>query len=243
MQLKSLNLLLPLGIILLFLTQNSFAQVPGMAQVRTNMNNQFMRQQMNMSMQQVMNMPMRKRAGNSSKMYNGGNEYTYLVQMKDGSEKKVKSYIYIDTIKNKDYLLVVDKNFPRSDSAHRFVRIYNDQTISIKRDMTPYDPQNDSPKPVYYTGMATDSCWLFHAIDGRISLYSYFSEDGNNSYLFDPSTIVAMQIQNGPVQKFSIEDLKAQISGDEKAMKYFNKQNYLEAVKRYNKDMEKPTEE
>src|ERR1700740_1200537 len=181
MQLKTIFLSLFIGVIFLFITKNTFAQPPGaMAQVRAMENQQFMHMQMNMQMNMIMNMPMRKRVGNSSYIPGGSNEYIYNVVMKDGSKKIVRSYIYIDTVKNENYLILVDKHFSKSDSAHRFTKIYNNETVSISRDITPWNsPRNAAP--VYYIGMATDSCWLFHAVKGKIGLYSFFSEDSEIS--------------------------------------------------------------
>ncbi|MDB4920796.1 hypothetical protein [Mucilaginibacter sp.] len=231
---KNLTLIL-LGIALVFFSEASLAQFPGMQQVRTQMNNQFINQQMNMMMR--MNMSMRSRASNSSKIPGAENEYTYKVVMKDGPQQTITSYIYFDTLQKKSYLLLVDKRYPRSDTAHRKVKIYSTQTISISRDVTPSNP-DDSAKQVWFDGMATDSCWLFHAIKGKINLYSFVSEFGN-SYLFDPSTIAAVQYGTSVMGKFEPDALKAFIGNDEKAMKYFDKKDYFDAVKRYNKDAAK----
>jgi hypothetical protein len=233
---KNLTLIL-LCVALVFFSEASLAQFPGMKQVRTQMNNQFMNQQMNMMMMH-MNLSMRSRASNSSKVPGAENEYTYKVVMKDGSQQTITSYIYFDTLQKKSYLLLVDKRYPRSDTAHRKVKIYSTQTISISRDATPSNPDDSVVKRVWFDGMATDSCWLFHAINGKINLYSFVSELGN-SYLFDPSTIAAVQYGTCAIGKFDPDALKAFIGNDEKAMKYFDKKEYFDAVKRYNKDAPK----
>lgn len=232
---KNLTLFL-FGITLVFFSEASLAQYPGMKQVNAQLNKQFMNQQMNMMMH--MNMSMRSRAGNSSKISGAENEYTYKVVMKDGSQQTITSYIYFDTLQKKSYLLLVDKRYPRSDTAHRKVKIYSTQTISISRDATPSNPDDSVAKREWFDGMATDSCWLFKAIKGKINLYSFVSELGN-SYLFDPSTIAAVQYGTGAIEKFEPDALKAFIGNDEKAMKYFDKKNYFDAVKRYNKDAAK----
>jgi hypothetical protein len=232
---KNLTLFL-FGITLVFFSEASLAQFPGMKQVNAQLNKQFMNQQMNMMMH--MNMSMRSRAGNSSKIPGAENEYTYKVVMKDGSQQTITSYIYFDTLQKKSYLLLVDKRYPRSDTAHRKVKIYSTQTISISRDATPSNPDDSVAKREWFDGMATDSCWLFKAIKGKINLYSFVSELGN-SYLFDPSTIAAVQYGTGAIEKFEPDAFKAFIGNDEKAMKYFDKKNYFDAVKRYNKDAAK----
>jgi hypothetical protein len=152
---KSQSLLVLFSLIFILAAKNSSAQFPGMAQVRTNLNNQLMTQQM------MNNFGGGKRSEYSSRIPGKFNEYTYLVKMKDGTTKNVKSYIYIDTTLHKSYLLFVDKSVPKSDTAHRKQKIFADQTLSIARtsEFIDSDDTTGSIKHEYFTGIATDSCW------------------------------------------------------------------------------------
>lgn len=238
MRFKNLIPSLVFSTIFFFTVQNASAQFPGMKQFRTNMDYQFMQQQMQMQMNAYFHGFSRSQY--SSCIVGASNEYTYLVKMKDGSKKTVKSYIYIDTTLHKSYLLFIDKSFAKSDSAHRKQKIYTDKTLSIGRIYNTLD-SSENTVTVYFTGTATDSCWLFKALPGKISLYSFVSEFGN-SHIFDASTIVAIQYDNGPIVHLDPDELKHFIAADEKAMKFFDKKYYFDAVKRYNKDIEKASD-
>jgi hypothetical protein len=231
MRLKNLYLSLLICAALVFLTQISFAQL------RTSMSNQFMAQQMSMNMRMMSNFGSAEHSANSSRIQGAFNEYNYLVKLKDGTTKTVKSYIYIDTLLHKSYLLFVDKSVPKADTAHRKQKIYADHTLSIGRIFTIGNDSNSVVKQEYFTGVATDSCWQFKALSGKITLYSIFSEMGD-SRLFDPSTVVGIQYDNGSVLRLEPDALKSFIASDEKAMKYFNKKDYYSAIKKFNKDSE-----
>jgi hypothetical protein len=199
-----------LSLSFIFCAQYTFAQYPGMGAVYNNMNTQFMTQQMNMMM--GLNMA-RGFATNNIK-------HDFTVTMKDSATKKITSKIYTDTTIHKDYLLLVDKSFPKSNPK-REQKIYANQTIKISRD--DYDPPFD--------GMANDSCWMFKVMDGPISAYSYLSETED----FETS-IIGIQTNNGPIKALNKDNLKQIISADNEAMALFNKKKYFAALKKYNKD-------
>jgi len=224
---RSIAKTLPCLIVLFALLSNtSFAQYPGMAQVYRNINAQFTRQMMNM---------------NRTYMYGNAQvnqEYDFLVKMKDSSKRTVSSIIYNDTIKHKNYLLFVDKRYKRSDSAHRFIKIYADETISIARNISPpgpgsFRPNYIPPPPTWYTGISADSCWMFKGESGQISAYSSLSDYSEDD------AIVGLQLGNGSIIKYNHDNLKNMISADTDAMEAFDKKKYYKAIKRFNSSAEK----
>jgi hypothetical protein len=204
----------------IFASEASLAQYPGMAAVRANMNRQFMNQQMQMSMQMM--------SLNSGGTYNP--KYTYNVTMADGTVQQITSKMFSDTSKKKTYLLIVDKRFSKSDSAHRFQRIYPVQTKSISR--------TDDFSSIKMDGIPSDSCWMFKVISGPINAYSLLSveDDGQN---FDPSSIVGIQLNDGAIVKCNPDNLKAMVNQDPKALEFADKKELYRAIKRFNRDTEK----
>ncbi|GAB2687358.1 hypothetical protein GCM10027037_07010 [Mucilaginibacter koreensis] len=69
---------------------------------------------------------------------------------------------------------------------------------------------------------------MFKVIDGDIKVYS------------NALAIVGIQKQDGPIQPFSLVNLQAMVQDDPKAVKFFEKKNYLKAITKYNSDHEKP---
>jgi len=167
--------------------------------------------------------------------------YTFVVTMKDGTKKEVDSKIYNDTIVKKNYLLLVDKSFKRSDT-NRYKKIYPAQTISIARNVAaPGDVIHKNavqPPPVYFKGMPSDSCWMFKVVAGPISAYSYLSEQEDDQ-VFNPYAVVAIQLNDGPLMPLTDENLKQMVGQDINALEDIQKKNYFRAIKKYNKDVEK----
>jgi len=228
---KTLSLLL-LVIAFTLSARYSFAQYPGMAAFRAQQSMQFAQRQMAMQMQMSM------------MMYNDRNynpSYTFVVTMKDGSKKEFNSQILNDSVRKKNYVLFVDKNFKRSDS-NRYKKIFPDQTISIARNTAgPGDVIHKNaipPTPVYFTGNAVDSCWIFKVVTGHISAYSNFSEQ-QDDYTFKDFAIVGIQLNDGPIVKYNEENLKQMVGQDINALEEIQKKNYFKAIKKYNKDIEK----
>jgi hypothetical protein len=143
--------------------------------------------------------------------------FQYIVTLTDGSEMTVKSKIHIDTANNKQYLLLVNKKLPKSDS-NRTRKIYCNETKNITRE----DRLSQSDKTII--GFANDSCWLFREIEGFITLFTDLPGGG----------IVAFRVDNGPIEAFLPERLEAVLKDDEKARKKFERKNYIGAVKEYN---------
>ncbi|MGZ3752958.1 MAG: hypothetical protein ACXVA2_03080 [Mucilaginibacter sp.] len=155
--------------------------------------------------------------------YAQNNKYKFTVKLKDGTVKEVKSKIYPDTVKHANYLLFEDKSLPKSDS-NRHQKIYANQTLSISRPLF---------EEKLLTGIATDSCWLFKVVTGKINAYSYLSEID----MVDGFTLVGFQTgDNANIQKLTPEALEPIIKNDEKAYKAFLKKDYYKAIEKFNKD-------
>jgi hypothetical protein len=185
-------------------------KVLAQAGVPMGLRGDFNRMQANMSGQ------MNQRMMNSQWYLFGGNDqvnlkYKFSVVMKDSSVKEVKSKIYADTAKHKNYLLLKEKDTE--------TKIYCDQTLSITR----------SSGIVNYIGMATDSCWLFRTIRGRVSAYSHVSE----IYNITSEYLRAFQVGNGPIQKLDSASLAAVLKDDPKALKAVTKNDYYKAIVKY----------
>jgi hypothetical protein len=223
--------LIPLIFLFVFSVKTSLAQFRGMGGVRASMNMRFVNQQNGL----FLNMQTLRGA---DYVYN--EKYDFMVTMLDGSKKLVRSKIYVDTATDKNYLLLVNKNLPKTD-PNRNQKIYPSQTLSIDRDVTPGGINIDDPPPekkVYFTGIAKDSCWMFKVLSGPITVYSYLTE--HNSQLFDPVSIVGIQFHDGPIVAFNAENLKAIIGQDDlDALEIIQHENYYRAIKKYNRDKEK----
>lgn len=218
-------------VLLFFYSLQASAQYPGMAAFRAQQSRQFANQQMQTQMQMMANMNWRRNVGQGD---------SYYVTFKDSTQKKVVSYMYYDSVQRKNYLVFVDKKFPKSDSAHRFQKIYPAQTLSLSYGTYEW---------VKY-GFPSDSGWTFKVVTGAISVYAkgmYYSEITKTPLLssevsdFLPAAIIGIQLNNGPVEKLTKEKVSKMISQDAKAVALLEKRGMYNAVERYNKDAEKNT--
>jgi len=217
-------LLLLLNVSFIFSFRQSFAQYPGMRAVYSNMNRQLMTQQM---------------VVNNQKFYDNTDDY--VVTMKDSSHLLVSSKMYFDTVKRSFYLIYENFKYASTDSRHN-QKIYPDETAYINHNIGPQNvesSENTTSKepntPVWLTGMAMDSCWMFKVLPGAINIYSITPESSN----FDQTKIVGIQSENGLIENYNTKNLKKIILSDVEAMKYFEKKKYYKAITTYNKDMEK----
>jgi len=226
-----LKLLFTLSILFVFLAKNSFAQYVGMKAVfdKVVLNHKWELEKR--GYYSMGNHPMGYI--DPYKGQPGSNEYNFHVILKDSSKTEVYSRIYMDTSVYKTYLLLVDKSFPKSDPSHRERKIYADQTINIYR----IGSSGYLNNPVDISGIATDGCWMFKSVKGAINVYSYLSE--YQSPYFDQETIVAIQLNDGPIVKFNEENLKQMIGQDVDALEVVNDKKYYKAIKKFNRDMEK----
>ncbi len=136
---------------------NAFAQRSVPAAYQGDYNRMMSNQTMNFAMQQSMR-------NNFTYGFNYATnlKYKFKVTFKDGSVKEVKSKIYPDTVKHANYLLFEDKTLPKTDSNRR-QKIYAKQTLNISR---------SGFGDAEITGIATDSCWRFQVVSGKINAYS-----------------------------------------------------------------------
>jgi hypothetical protein len=208
-----------------------------LAQNMAGVNSMLARQ--NMQFQMQMNMNMRQAwIWGSNETYNP--KHTFIVTMADGSKKEVNSRIYADTILHKSYLLFEDKSLPKADT-NRKKKIYPQETTEITRNLALVPStvkRADFPTiPKYYTGIAKDSCWMFKVIAGPISAYSLLSEE--EGQMFNPGTIVGIQLNDGPIVKCTVDNLKEMVAKDAEAMKKILDKNYIKAIKKFNHNTEK----
>ena len=221
-------------ITLIGLNLQSFAQPRGMTmnQVYSQVNRQTMNQQTNFAWQmQMANMNWRQFAGQGE---------SYYVTFKDSTQKKVASYLYYDTTQRKNFLVFVNKKFPKSDSAHRFQKIYPEQTLSLSYG------QGESLR----YGFPNDSGWTFKMITGAITVYTKSTDCSviTKTPLFGlpisdfvPAAVIGIQLNNGPMEKLTKENVSKMISQDAEAVELLEKKGMSEAIERYNKDVEKNT--
>ena len=218
------------GLLFTFCAKNALAQYPGMRAVYAKMDMQRMQQQMNMQMMMMANL-------NGNNAYN--RKYTFTVTFKDSSTKQIKSRFYRDTTVKKNYLLFVDKSYPRSDS-NRNKKIYPSQTINISREIVTeivsVDRRGGKVRSIAFNGIPSDSCWMFKVVSGPINAYSYLSETDEFT---SPESMVGIQLDGGPIVKCDADNLKKMVGIDSDALKQINKKNYYKAIKKYNRNIEK----
>lgn len=162
--------------------------------------------------------------GRSSVLYNtaySNHRLEYTVIKKDGTGVKVKSMIHTSD-DGRHFLAIKDKGNPLADSSNR---IYASETNTI----TFFD--NSSGKNL--TGIATDSCWLFKIISGKLSLYSCYPP----ALYLSNDQIIAFQINDEVIQNFDPEKLRSVLINNTKAVDFFDKKNknnnYIRAVQKF----------
>ncbi|MFC0518383.1 hypothetical protein ACFFGT_29485 [Mucilaginibacter angelicae] len=223
-------------IFLLFILANcAFAQ-SGLPAVNSTVN----RQNMDLQMGQQTPLAMWTFWSNNNKSTSNP-EYTFLVTMLNGTKKEVNSRIYVDAYAHKSYLLFIDHSLAKTDTNREQV-IYPEQTVEIARNLTPSPSEKHAvitSSPYYYTGVAKDSCWMFKVISGSINVYSLLSEQEGK--MFNPKSIVGIQLNNGPIVQYNEENLRAMIGDDLDAIESIQWKNYLKAIKIYNRNTEKTT--
>jgi hypothetical protein len=209
--------------IFIFLSQISFAQHWGMAAARANMNTQFINQQMRTQMMMM----------GSNWRSNAGYGPIYTVTFKDSSQTEIPSYIYRDSLTHKSFLVFVNTDFPKSDSAHRWQKIYPDQTIRIESYVG-----NDDEIAI---GKPTDSCWSFRMTSGPLFVFASDINCLTEKNDLDQRMILGIQLYNGPMEKYTEENLIKMIDSDPKVAELLNKKQFYKAIKRFNKDAFKAT--
>jgi hypothetical protein len=149
-------------------------------------------------------------------------KHTFTVLLKDSSEKIVTSTIHFDQSTKRYYLILENKKVRKSD-PEREQKIYAHETINITVPVTVDRPE--------IKGVATDSCWLFKVLSGKINAYSEYAELSP----INSTPIAAIQTGSGELEAFSPERLESLISTDGGAHNAFKKKHYYVAIKRYNR--------
>lgn len=213
--------LLKIFLIIAFVTvfKTVTAQVP--AAYRGSYNQMMSQQSMNMANRNMMNMMMNRNwLNNANYLFNP--VYDFKVIGLDDSVKVIRSKIYTDTLLHKTYLLTINKKVPKN-TAGREIRTYVNETKSISREVM------DQPIVI---GLATDSCWQFKVINGKINAYSFLSE----TYQISTFNLCAFQVGDGPIQPLNLKELEKAIASNEKAKKAFAKKKYDEAILAFNRE-------
>jgi hypothetical protein len=146
-------------------------------------------------------------------------KHIFKVVFADSSEKNIFGKIKSDS--SLQYLLWEDKSVKKKDEA-RFKKIYPAETQFIVR------ADNNFPE---YFGKAFDTCWLFKAIEGKITAYSPVADDDLTT-----SFIRYIQKDNGSLLEMNPGNLEAMLKDDEKAYNLFEKKKYEKAIQKYNKE-------
>ena len=149
-------------------------------------------------------------------------KWDFTVKFKDSTTITVNSRFKFDEIKNAFYLEKINHQLPRADS-NRTEKIFPSQTIAIERTDVVWNHTQ--------VGEPMDSCWLFWVMDGKINVFSYFSEEASVM----EGVIAAIQYDDGPLEKFDAAKLGEVIKDNAKAIKAFGRKEYYNAIKIYNR--------
>lgn len=144
----------------------------------------------------------------------------YNVVLKDSSQMKVLSKIYLDSTGH-TYLIYSTNASPNSNLLID-KKLYCYNTISITR--------LESKRKASIEGKATDSCWLFQVIEGKINIYSLIPDLNYNSFYFR-----AMRIDDGAIEPLNERKLRILMKGNLRALNALDKRDYYKAVYRYNR--------
>ena len=153
-------------------------------------------------------------------------KHKFRIVFKDGTDTIVNSMMHTDTPTY--YLLLENKAVKKKDSA-RFRKILPSTTQYIVR-LDSYSVSRDKNLPIESKGTPTDSCWLFKAIDGKISAYTALAEDN-----VDDGFLLYIQKDDGPLVHLNSKNLQDMVGSDEKAARQAEKGHYTKAIKAFNK--------
>jgi hypothetical protein len=142
----------------------------------------------------------------------------YFVMKKDSSGTNVSSKIYVNE-DGRFYLSTENKEY--SDESHR---IYADETVKIN-----YDDQRFQKK---FEGIAVGNAWLFKVVEGKINLYSCYPPP---DYVSN-ECLSAFQVGDGEIEPLEADKLKLALQNNPDALKALEKNDYLKAVKKFNKE-------
>jgi hypothetical protein len=154
--------------------------------------------------------------------------HKFKIVFMDGTDTIVYSTIHADTPSY--YLLLENKSVKKKDSA-RFRKIYPSQTKNIVR-LDKYSVSRDKYEDFESNGITTDSCWLFKAIDGKISAYTPLAEDD-----VDDGFLRYIQKDGGPLVEINSENLQQMVDKNEKASRLAERKKYTKSINTFNKSV------
>jgi len=222
MQGKILSRLL-FAIYLCFSLNSLFAQPP---QFQGQLNNMRFNNEMHLQNQMMMQMMNMRGA-------TGTGYFDFVVMLRDSSKIKVRSAMFTDSITKKRFIVMIDKKYAKSDT-NRYKKIFPSQTLYLKRDV---NKEDGSSVDLYYRGKPNDTCWMFKVIAGPITAYSYLSDQ--DFMTFETSSLIGIQLNDGPIVQYSEDNLRQMIMSDNAAMEYFQKKKYIKAIRKFNQNTEK----
>ncbi|HEV3411031.1 MAG TPA: hypothetical protein VG101_01075 [Puia sp.] len=153
-------------------------------------------------------------------------KHRFKIVFTDGTDTIVYSTIHADTPSY--YIMLENKSVKKKDSA-RFRKIYPSQTRYIVR-FDGYDATLGKYEDSVSKGLATDSCWLFKDIDGKVSAYTPLAEDD-----VDDGFLRYIQMDQGPLIEINKQNLMEMLKANEKAAGQAESGKYAKAIKTYNK--------
>lgn len=145
-------------------------------------------------------------------------KHRFKVILKDSSFLLINAKIDADSLSR--FLVYTDRSVKRSDSG-RTKPIYPSQTLSLIR-------LDNSDMPAS-TGLPADSCWLFPAIEGKLTAYAALAEDE-----IDDAFLMYVRQGSGPMIRLTDDNLEAIVKDNENAEKLLKKKKYTRAIKKYN---------
>ena len=146
-------------------------------------------------------------------------KHHFKIVFADGRDTTVYTRIIADS--PAQYLMVENKSVGKKDSARH---------LKIFPSATKYISHLDVLSGGDFVGQASDSCWLFKVIGGKINAYTEMAESSVTD-----DCIRYIQLGDGPM--LSIKDPKAAelFAGDARAQELFADKKYNRAIKRYNR--------
>jgi hypothetical protein len=137
-------------------------------------------------------------------------KYDFNVVLKNGEQKIIKSKINLQ------------------DSVHSLTYKENGEKKKLlPAETTEIYRFTQNGKKI--AGVATDSCWLFKVVEGKINGYSFLSEV-STSYLS------AFQAGDGEILPLTKDNLMLVVGDDPKRVKWVEKGNYAKAILDFNKE-------
>lgn len=137
-------------------------------------------------------------------------KYEFNVVLKNGEQKVVKSKINLqDSVHSLTYKENGEKKKPLPTETTEIYRF----TQGGKK----------------IAGIATDSCWLFKVVEGKINGYSFLSAE-SSEYLS------AFQLEEGEILPLTKDNLMPVVGDDPRRVKWVEKGNFAKAILDFNEE-------